>query len=150
MQNLPPMPRQPASPREAADQLFNAAMTASEQQDQATLSTVLPQALAAYGALGPLDGDGAFHLAALQLAGGHLAEARATCATLLKTNPGHLLALGISQRAAERAGDAPAARDFAQRLLRAYDAEAARPLPEYQDHQRMLPSYRSAALAAVK
>jgi Tfp pilus assembly protein PilF len=149
--NAPPaMPSQPASPREAADQLFNVAMMAGETKDQATLARALPAAMAAYRALGPLDGDGTFHLAALELEAGQHTEARATCATLLSTNPGHLLALGISLRAAQRAGDAAAARDFAQRLLKAYEAEATRPLPEYQDHQRMLPSYRTDALAALK
>lgn len=146
----PAAPSQPASPREAADQLFNVAMMAGEQNDQAALAQVLPGALAAYRALMPLDGDGTFHLAALELVGGKYAEARATCATLLATNPNHILALGISRRAAERAGDAPGARDFAQRLLKAWDTEAAHPLPEYKDHQRMLPSYRDGAAAALK
>ena len=149
-QPLPPMPSAPASPREAADQLFNTAMMAGEQKDQATLAQVLPRALAAYRALAPLDGDATFHLAALELEGAKDAEARATCATLLATNPNHLLALGISRRAAERMGDAAGARDFAQRLLKAYDAESTRPLPEYQDHQRMLPTYRDEAMSALK
>lgn len=149
-QPLPAMPSAPASPREAADQLFNTAMMAGEQNDQATLAQVLPGALAAYRALAPLDGDGTFHLAALELAGAKDAEARATCATLLATNPNHLLALGISRRAAERMGDAAGARDFAQRLLKAYEAESTRPLQEYQDHQRMLPAYRAEAMAALK
>ncbi|MBL8918781.1 MAG: hypothetical protein JNJ54_07990 [Myxococcaceae bacterium] len=146
----PPMPSQPASPREAADELFNAAMMAAERNDQATLARVLPGAMAAYRALSPLDGDGSFHLAALELTGGRFSEARATCAAVLTTNPKHLLALGVSLRAAERAGDTAAARGFAQRLLEAYDGEASRPLPEYQDHQRMLPAYRAEAMAALK
>lgn len=151
--SMPPMapppfvPQQPASPREAADQLFNAAMMAAEQNDQATLARVLPGAIAAYRALGPLDGDGTFHLAALELTGAKYPEARATCAALLTTNPKHLLALGVSLRAAAQAGDTAAARGFAQRLLEAYDVESARPLPEYQDHQRMLPAYRAEATA---
>lgn len=145
-----PAPSQPASPREAADELFNVAMMASEQNDQATLTQALPQAIAAYRAMGPLDGDATYHLAALELAGGRYAESRATCATLLSTNPNHVLALGISLRAAERAGDAAGMRDFAQRLLKGYDSEAARQLPEYRDHQRMMPSYRADAMAALK
>lgn len=149
-QRGPAMPSAPASPREAADQLFNTAMMAGEQKDQATLAQVLPQALAAYRALAPLDGDGTFHLAALELEGAKYAEARATCATLLATNPNHLLALGISRRAAEQTGDAAGARDFAQRLLKAWDAESTRPLREYQDHQRVLPAYRAEAMAALK
>lgn len=145
-----PAPSQPASPREAADELFNVAMMASEKNDQATLAQALPQAIAAYRALGSLDGDATYHLAALELTGGRDAEARATCATLLTANPNHLLALGISMQAAERAGDAMARRDFAERLMKGYDAEAVRQLPEYRDHQRMLPNYRADAMAALK
>ena len=146
----PAAPSMPASPREAADLLFNEAMMASEQNDEAALARVVPGAIAAYRSLGELDDDSTYHLALLELAGGKLTETRATCATLLAKNPNHLLALGVSLRGAVRAGDAAAARDFGQRLLKAYDAEAARPLPEYQDHERMLPSYRAEAMAAVK
>lgn len=146
----PAAPPAPASPREAADTLFNEAMRAQEQNDQATLAQVLPGALAAYRTLGELDGDGAYHLALLELAGGQLTEARATCATLLAKNPNHLLALGVSLRVAAQANDAAAARDLGQRLLKAYDVEVVRPLPEYQDHERMFPRYRAEAMAAVK
>lgn len=144
-----PMPAQPQTPREAADQLFNAAMTAAERRDEATSARLLPGAMAAYRALAPLDGDGLFHLAALELAAGKYDDALATCATLLATQPNHLLALGLSLRSAERKGDLPAARAFAQRLLAAYDAESVRPLPEYQDHQRLLPTYRTEAQARL-
>lgn len=146
----PAAPPEPASPREAADQLFNEAMMAQEQNDQATLAQVLPSAMAAYRALPGLDDDGTYHLALLELAGGKLPEARASCARLLSKNPNHLLALGVSVRAEVKAGDVAAARGFGQRLLEAYDAESVRPLPEYQDHERMLPTYRAEALAAVK
>lgn len=140
----------PESPRETADLLFNQAMMAHEQNDQPTLAQVLPGAIAAYRALGELDDDGAYHLALLELAGGKLPEARATCATLLAKNPNHLLALGVSVRAAVSGNDVAGARDFAQRLVKAYDLEVARPLPEYKDHERMLPTYRAEALAAMK
>lgn len=143
-------PAAPASPRQAADEVFNEAMMAHEQNDQATLSRVLPGAIAAYRALGELDGDGAYHLALLELAGGQLTEARATCASLLAKNPNHLLALGVALRVAAKANDAAAARELGQRLLKAYDTEVVRPLPEYQDHERMFPTYRAEAMAAVQ
>lgn len=150
--NFPPpaAPAAPASPREAADQLFNEAMMASEQNDQGTLAQVLPEAITAYRSLRELDDDGAYHLALLELAGGKLTEARATCAALLAKNPKHLLALGVSMRVAAQASDPAAAKALGQRLLEAYDAESVRPLPEYRDHERMLPTYRSEAMAAVK
>lgn len=143
-------PSAPMTPRDQADALFNEAMMASETNDGEALMQVLPRALAAHRALGALDDDGAYHVALLELVGAKYAEARATAATLLAKNPKHLLALAVSMRAAQRAGDAAAARDFAKRLLDAYDAESTRPLPEYQDHARMLPSYRAEAQAAAQ
>lgn len=136
-------------PRQVADSLFNEAMMATEQGDQATLAQVLPGALAAYRGLSQLDDDGRYHVALLELSGGHFAEARATCAGLLAKHPNHLLALGVSLRAAARGGDAAAARDFAQRLVQAYEAEANLPLPEYRDHQRIFPALRQEAQALL-
>lgn len=136
-------------PRQVADSLFNEAMLATEQGDQATLARVLPGALAAYRGLSQLDDDGRYHVALLELSGGNFAEARATCAGLLAKHPNHLLALGVSLRAAARGGDEAAARDFAQRLVQAYDAEANLPLPEYRDHQRIFPALRQEAQAQL-
>lgn len=143
-------PPAPATPRDAADALFNEAIMASEANDGEALMQVLPRALGAYRALGALDDDGVYHVAMLELAGARYSEARATSATLLAKNPKHLLALAVSMRAAGRSGDAAAARDFAKRLLDAYDTESTRALPEYQDHARMLPSYRAEAQAAAQ
>lgn len=154
MPQMPPMgmapPPAPATPRDEADALFNQVMMASETNDRETLTQVLPGALAAYRALGALDDDGAYHVALLELVGAKFAEARATSATLLAKNPKHLLALAVSMRAAAGDGDTAAARDFAKRLLEAYDSESLRALPEYQDHARMLPNYRAEAQAVVK
>lgn len=148
--SAPADPPMPASPREAADLLFNEAMMASEQGDQATMARVLPSAIATYRALGELDDDGIYHLALLELAGGQLPEARATCERLLAKNPNHLLALGVASRVALKQSDPAAARAFGLKLLKAYDTEAVRPLPEYQDHQRMFPTFRAEAMAAAK
>lgn len=152
-----PMPQRPVAPgpeggatRQQADSLFNAVMTASETGDQATVTQMLPGALAAYRALGPLDDDGTFHVAILELSGGRYAEARTTAAALLAKNPKHLLALAVSMRAAVRGGDAAAAREFAKTLLEGYEQEVTRPLPEYQDHGRVLPSVRAEAEAAAR
>lgn len=145
-----PQPPPPATPREQADELFNQAMMASETKDQAALAQVLPSALAAYRALGVLDDDGQYHLALLELAGGDVKSARATCAGLLAKNPSHVLALGVGARVEQQAGDLAKARDLAGRLLTAFDAEATKPLREYQDHQRMLPVYRAEAEAMTR
>jgi hypothetical protein len=146
----PPVPPAPASPSEAADLLFNEAMMASAQEDSARLAQVLPGAIAAYRALGELDADDTYHLALLELEGGNLAEARAAAGALLAKNPNHLLGLSVSLRAAVKAGDATSARDVAQRLLQAYDTESVRPLPEYQEHRRVLSTLREEATAATR
>lgn len=160
MQPMPAMPPPPSmqmtppptpeTPRDRADALFNEAMMASESNDAAALAQSLPRALAAYQALGAIDDDGTYHVAVLELAGAKFTEARATAATMLAKNPKHLLALAVSMRAASRAGDTAAARDFAKRLLDAWDTESPRALPEYQDHARMLPSGRAEAEALLK
>lgn len=152
MPSMPSMPQltapsAPATPGDQADALFNEAMMASESNDGEQLMQVLPRALAAYRALGALDDDGTYHVAMLELAGSKFTEARATSATLLAKNPNHLLGLAVSMRAAQRGGDLPAARDFAKRLLGAWDTESPRALPEYQDHARMLPTLRAEAEA---
>lgn len=151
MPSTPQMPPPaPETPRDQADALFNEAMMASEANDSEKLMQAQPRALAAYRALGAIDDDGTYHVAVLELAAAQYTEARATAATLLAKNPKHLLALAVSMRAAARAGDAAAARDFAKRLLDAYDAESLRALPEYQDHARMLPAGRTEAQTLVK
>lgn len=150
--SMPPLaaePPPPASPREAADQLFNEAMMASEQGDQAAVANLAPKAIAFYRALGPLDGDGTYHLASLQLANKDFAAARSTADGLLAKEPGHLLALFVAAQAAAGANDHPAAATYWQKLDAAYDAEAGRQLREYVDHQRMLPSVRARARQAL-
>ena len=97
----------------------------------------------------PPTATGLFHLAILHLAGDQPAQARATAEQILADAPDHILALGVAGAAAQEADDQEAARAFYRRLLDAYPAEAARPLPEYLDHQRMLPEYRRAAAEAL-
>jgi hypothetical protein len=47
------------------------------------------------------------------------------------------------------AGDTAAARDYYRRFLAAYETESQKVYPEYIDHARVLPEYRSAAEALV-
>ena len=135
--------------RTNADRLFNRIMTAAEQGNEAEVAQFMPMAVQAYGMVEGLDDDGLFHLAILHLTGGDPAAAMATAERILQGSPDHILALGVAAAAAERAGDAGQARDYHQRLLDAYPGEAAKPLPEYVDHQRMLPEYRRAATEAL-
>jgi tetratricopeptide (TPR) repeat protein len=143
-------PAAPAGPltgtvREQADRLFNRIMQARAEGNTDQVQFFLPMALSAYRQAEPLDDDGLFHLGLLEIEAGEAAAARATVERVLSRHPDHLLALAVAAEAAGAQGDSGTARAFYERLLRAYDAEHVRPLPEYVDHARVLPEYRAAA-----
>jgi hypothetical protein len=137
------------TPRQQADSLFNVVMSAAEQGDQKTVSEALPEALAAYQALGSIDSDGMFHVALMQLTGNDFAGARATADQILAKLPNHLLALSVAAKAAAAAGDAKAAKNYNELLVTSYDTEVVKTLPEYQDHARVLPAQRDEARKAL-
>jgi hypothetical protein len=120
-----------------ADQLFNRAMTAHETGQAQQAATLLPEAITAYQRLEPLDADGLFHLAVLQLAAGNDGRARATSDRILTTAPNHLLGLAAAAQASEQSAPNEA-RGLWQRYLDAYDEQQGR-APEYGHHQRMFP-----------
>ncbi len=98
----PPVAPPPAqSPRMVADQLFNRAMTAYETGQAQQAAVFLPEAITAYQRLEPLDADGLFHLALLQLAAGNTGESRVTSDRILATAPNHLLGLAAAAQASE-------------------------------------------------
>jgi tetratricopeptide (TPR) repeat protein len=135
------------TPREQADRLFNRIMQAVSAGDTEQAAFFLPMGLMAYRALEALDLDGLYHLAVLETAAGEYTEALATTGRMLSTSPNHLLALAVAADASRETGDAAAARRYYEQFLQVYEAEARRPLPEYQDHAQMLPEYRTDALA---
>lgn len=135
--------------RTNADRLFNRVMGAAQRGDEAEVSRFMPMAIQAYGLVEDLDDDGLLHLAMLHLTAGDPASARAAAGRVLEDSPDHILALGVAAAAARQAGDESGARALYRRLLEAYPAEAVKPLPEYVDHQAMLPEYRRIARDAV-
>ena len=137
------------TPREQADRLYDRIMREREAGDTAQAKFFVPMALQAYQNAAPLDHDGLFHLAAIQVVGGDFAGARSTADRILADNPNHLLALAVAAEAATRAGDTAEARELYQRFLDAYDTETAKTLQEYQDHARMLPEYQRIARETV-
>jgi tetratricopeptide (TPR) repeat protein len=120
-----------------ADQLFNRAMTAYETGQTQQAAAFLPEAITAYQELEPLDADGLFHLAVLQLAVGNEAGARATSDRILATTPNHLLGLAGAAQASERSAPNEA-KGLWQRYLDAFDEQQGR-APEYGHHQQMFP-----------
>ena len=135
--------------RANADRLFNRIMMATEQGNEAEVAQFMPMAIQAYGMVENLDDDGLFHLAMLHLTAGSHDQALETAGRILADDPNHLLGLAVAAQAAEGAGDTEQAREYWNRFLDAYDTEAGRPLPEYVDHQPILPEYRAMAREAT-
>lgn len=137
------------SPRDAADRLFNRVMTAVSEGDEAQAQMFLPMALSAYQQVPELDLDGRYHLGLLQLVAQRPDAARAQADTILMAEPNHLFGLITAAQAEEEMGSPATARSFYQRFLNSYDAESARDLPEYRDHQQILPVHLEAAQRRV-
>ena len=135
------------SPREAADRLFNRVMEAASAGDSTSAQGFMPMALQAYEMAQPLDMDGLFHVALLQVTAGQLDAALTTAQQMLETEANHILALGAAAAAAAEMGDAAQARAYHQQILDNYDVEAGRQLVEYQGHTNYLESARSEAQA---
>lgn len=133
----PAAPPPGQSPRMIADQLFNRAMMAHETGQAQQAAVFLPEAIAAYQMLEPLDADGLFHLALLQLAVGNEGEARAASDRILATAPDHLLGLAAAAQASEKSAPNEA-RGFWQRYLDVFDEQQGR-APEYGHHQKIFP-----------
>jgi len=138
------------TPREAADRLFNRVMTAEAERDTAQAQQFLPMAIMAYQRVDTLDMDGRYHLAALQLVAHDWAAARAQADTMLAVSPTHLFGLFSAGAAEAGRGNAAGAKDFYGRFLRAYDAEVAKRLPEYEEHSQGLPAMRAQAVEKME
>jgi len=140
----PPAAPPPAqSPRAVADQLFNRAMMAHETGQAQQAAVFLPEAIAAYRGLEPLDADGLFHLALLQLADGDEGGARASADRILAAAPNHLLGLAAAAQASEQSAPNEA-KGFWQRYLDVFDEQQGR-APEYVHHQQLLPILKDRA-----
>jgi Double zinc ribbon len=134
------------TPREAADRLFNRVMTAAGSGDTAQAQRFMPMAILAYQRVDSLDADGRYHLAALHLVAHDYAAARAQADTILAGSPTHLFGLFSAAEAEWGRGNTAAARALYQRFIRAYDAEVAKRLPEYEEHSQGLPAMRAQAV----
>ncbi len=134
------------SPVEQATRLFDRTMRAEESGDTAQVNFFAPMAVQAYQVLGgELDPDMRLHVGLLQLAAKNPAGARAEADTLLKASRTHLYGLLLKARAAEAMGDAATARSSMQAFVANYDAERAKKLPEYAEHNQLLIETRDQA-----
>ena len=133
------------SPREAADRLFNRVMQAVANGDSAQARQFLPMALAAYDRVPDLDRDGRYHLAVLHLVDGNPEAARTHADRILEEEPNHLFGLATAAQAEMARGNERSARDLYRRFLENYESEIARGLPEYREHEPVLPAMRQEA-----
>jgi hypothetical protein len=138
------------TPREQGDRLFNRVMAAREQGNTAEAQQFAPMGVQAYQAAEPLDDDGIYHLAMLQITAGDYAGAIASAQRILDREPNHLLALGAAGEAADLAGNDEAALGYYRRLIQAYPTEIGRGLMEYQDHVRIMPDLLETARRRVE
>jgi tetratricopeptide (TPR) repeat protein len=138
------------TPEEAANRLFNRVMAAAEDGNTAEAQRFLPMAIQAHEQARPLDADGLFHLSLLQQYGEDYTSSLATAREVLESNPDHLLGLAAAGDAAKALGDSVAAREYYSRFLEVYDAEVAKGLQEYQEHQYNLSLGRQNAVAFTR
>ena len=134
------------SPREAADRLFDRIMRTVSAGDTAGALGFAPMAIQAFEVAEPLDLDGLFHLAMIQ----QLSDpegALVTARRILESEADHILGLGVAGESAAALGDEAAARDYFSHLLRVYDVQFTRTLPEYEGHRNVMGQLRATAQA---
>lgn len=122
------------SPEESADRLYNRVMLLASQNKTDSVLFFAPMAIEAYRMLGPLNADQRYDVGHIAEVAGVLPFAMAQADTILLDNPAHLLGLVLAARVAAQSNDDAASRSYTTRLRRAYDAESAKKLPEYDRH----------------
>jgi hypothetical protein len=133
-------------PAEQASRLFDRVMRAQEAGDTAQVSFFAPMAVQAYQMLGAgLGPDERLHVGLLDLATGNPSGATAQADTILKGSRTHLYGLLLRARVAEATGNAAATRSALQAFAANYDAERAKNLPEYAEHNQLLLETRDRA-----
>lgn len=137
------------TPEEAADQLFNHVMTASEGGDNAEVQRFAPMALAAYDKLGTLDNDAHYHVGLIYLSVSDIEPAQAELDAIRRSVPNHLLGMMLEHGIAEAKGDDAGAAEAYVRFLSVYDTEILTARGEYEGHRKGIDGFRARASAAV-
>ena len=129
------------TPREAADRLYDRAMSELDAGDMERSAFFLDMGLKAYAAVPPeqIDSDARFHMGMMQMHLGDSAGARQMGDRILEDEPEHLLGLILSARAAEFAGEEAAAEGYRGRLRAVVDGAGGIPdRPEYESHRPLI------------
>lgn len=134
------------TPIDAADRLFDRVMRSLAAGDTAGALAFQPMGVQAYARAEPLNLDGVFHMAMLEMLTTP-ADALASANRILEAEPDHIFGLGLAAQAHLALGDTAAARTAYQQILDVYNTEAGRPLEEYQAHSQILNAYRADAEA---
>ena len=137
------------TPAQAAEQLFNHVMTASEGGDAAEARRFAPMALEAYGQLATLDNDAHYHVGLIHVTVGDTASAQAELDAIRRSVPDHLLGIMLEHAIAEAKGDDIGVGVAFDRFLSAYDTEMPTARDEYQGHRTGIDGFRARASAAV-
>lgn len=137
------------TPVQAAEQLFNRVMAASERGDTAEAQQFAPMALEAYRQLATLDNDAHYHVGLLHVVAGDTETAEAELNVIRGAVPDHLLATMLEQAIAEAKGDEERIAQAYERFLAAYDKEMLTGRAEYEGHRNGIDGFRSRASAAL-
>lgn len=137
------------SPEERADRLYERIMIYAEQgkPDSAALFAVM--ALPAHELLENIDNDRRYHAGRIAEVAGLTDIAQAQSDTILQKDANHLLGIILGIRTARLAKNEAKAKAYEVQLVRVYDVENARQLPEYDQHraeiERAIASARGSA-----
>ncbi len=137
------------TPVQAAEQLFNHVMAASERGDTAEARRFAPMALEAYGQLGTLDNDAHYHVGLIHVTVVDTESAMAELETIRRSVPDHLLGIMLEHAIAEAKGDDEGVTQAYARFVSTYDTQILTDRDEYRGHRTGIDGFRARASAAV-
>jgi hypothetical protein len=129
------------SPRQAADRLYDRAMSELDGGDFERSAFFLDMGLQAYAAVPPeeIDADARFHMGLMQLHLGDTAAARQNGVTIVEGEPDHLLGLILLARVSEFEEEADVAAEYRERMRAVVDEAGGIPdLVEYESHRPLI------------
>jgi hypothetical protein len=126
-------------PTEIANRLFDRIMRLNTEGKSDSVQFFAPMAIQAYQMVEDRQGhrwdlDQRYDVGRIAEVAGALPVAKAQADTILQKSPNHLLGLILASHVAKKAGNTPAAREYAAQFARAKAGELAKTLPEYQKH----------------
>ena len=137
------------TPVEAAEQLFNHVMAASERGNTEESQRFAPLALEAYGQLATLDNDAHYHVGLIHVTMGDTASAQAELDAIRGSVPNHLLGIMLEHAIAGAQDDHDGVAAAYARFVSAYNTELLTDRDEYRGHRNGIDGFRARADTAV-